>query len=155
MLKSCCDIHIKRESKCVRTKDNKIFKLPRKFSKITCLTKNKPEKYCAPYKYCHKSFDVYLNQNPSDTISIQYKTLLDVKNTIKKLEILYKRNKYTHKRIWQVAMILMVRLRVLKEKKMKSYKLSKKYLDFLKNRTKIKLNADRKKIVFNPNKLCL
>ena len=32
-----------------------------------------------------KSFDVYIDKNPKDTIPIKYKTLDDVKNTIKKL----------------------------------------------------------------------
>ena len=64
-----------------------------------------------------KSFDVYIDKNPSDTINIKYTTLEDVKNTIDKLEKLYKTKKYTHKRIWQVGMILKVRLKVLQSKK--------------------------------------
>jgi len=95
-----------------------------------------------------KSFDVYVDKDPSDTISIKYKTLKDVKKTIKKLERLYKNNKYSHKRIWQVGMIMYVRLKVLKEKKPKEYKLAKKYFLFLKNRTKIKSESQRKKLVF-------
>ena len=82
-----------------------------------------------------KSFDVYIDKNPKDTIHIKYKTLQDVKNTIKKLEKLYKRKRYTHKRIWQVSMIMKVRLNVLKRKKQKQYKLAKRYFDFLKKRT--------------------
>ena len=46
-----------------------------------------------------KSFDVYIYKNPKDTIPIKYKTIDDVKDTIKKLERLYKNNKYQHKRI--------------------------------------------------------
>ena len=84
-----------------------------------------------------KSFDVYIDKNPKDTIPIKYTTLEDVKNTIKKLERLYKQNKYPHKRIWQVGMIMKVRLEVLKKKKPKQYNLSKKYYNFLKKRTKI------------------
>ena len=63
----------------------------------------------------------------------------DTIKTILKLERLYKSGKYSHKRIKQVAMILMVRLRVLKSKKKKSYKLAKKYHDFLTKRTKLKM----------------
>ena len=37
-----------------------------------------------------KSFDVYINKNPDDTIPIKYKTLDDVKQTIEKLEKLLK-----------------------------------------------------------------
>ena len=78
-----------------------------------------------------KSFDVYIDKNPKDTIPIKYKTIDDVKNTIKKLERLYKNNKYPHKRISQVAMIMMVRLRVINDKDNR-YKLSKRYFEFLK-----------------------
>jgi len=84
-----------------------------------------------------KSFDVYIDKNPKDTIHIKYTTLQDVKKTIKKLERLYKQKKYTHKRIFQVAMIMKVRLNVLKKKKQKQYKLAKNYFNFLKKRTKL------------------
>ena len=84
-----------------------------------------------------KSFDVYIDKNPKDTIHIKYTTTEDVKNTIDKLENLYKDKKYTHKRIWQVGMIMKVRLEVLKNKKPEQYKLSKKYYDFLGKRTKL------------------
>jgi hypothetical protein len=94
-----------------------------------------------------KSFDVYIDKNPKDTISIKYKTLDDTKKTIRKLERLYKSGKYTHKRIKQVAMILMVRLRVIKKNKKRNYKLAKRYHDFLGKRTKTKENK-RKKLVF-------
>jgi dipeptidase len=82
-----------------------------------------------------KSFDVYIDKNPKDTIPIHYKTLEDVKITIHKLEKLYKSKKYNHKRIWQVGMIMKVRLEVLKKKKPEQYKLSKKYFEFLGKRT--------------------
>uniref|UniRef100_A0A6C0KYX7 Uncharacterized protein n=1 Tax=viral metagenome TaxID=1070528 RepID=A0A6C0KYX7_9ZZZZ len=84
-----------------------------------------------------KSFDVYIDKNPKDTIHIKYTTAQDVKNTINKLEKLYKSRKYTHKRIWQVAMIMKVRLDVLKNKKPKQYTLSKKYLNFVSKRTNL------------------
>ena len=67
-----------------------------------------------------KSFDVYIDKNPNDTISIKYTTVEDVKNTIQKLEKLYKQNKYPHKRIWQVGMILKVRLEAMKKHKKKT-----------------------------------
>jgi len=82
-----------------------------------------------------KSFDVYIDKNPKDTIHIKYTTLEDVKNTIDKLEKLYKNKKYTHKRIWQVGMILKVRLKVLQSKKPKQYALANKYFKFLGKRT--------------------
>ena len=84
-----------------------------------------------------KSFDVYIDKNPKDTIHIKYTTLEDVKNTIHKLEKLYKNKKYTHKRIWQVGMIMKVRLEVLKNKKPKQFNMSKKYYEFLGKRTKL------------------
>ena len=95
-----------------------------------------------------KSFDVYTDKNPKDTIPIKYKTLQDVKNTIKKLERLYKTNKYPHKRIWQVGMIMYVRLKVLKDMKEKEFKLSERYFKFLGKRTKIKGEDKRKKFKF-------
>jgi hypothetical protein len=85
----------------------------------------------------NKSFDVYIDKNPKDTIHIKYTTTQDVKNTIDKLEKLYKAKKYTHKRIWQVGMIMKVRLEVLKNKKPEQYNISKKYFNFLGNRTKL------------------
>jgi len=94
------------------------------------------------------SYDVYIDKNPSDTISIKYKTVDDVKKTIKKLEKLYKNKKYPHKRIVQVAMILKIRLRVLENIKKQHYKLANKYFEFLKKRTKIKTFNERKKFNF-------
>jgi hypothetical protein len=84
-----------------------------------------------------KSFDVYIDKNPKDTIHIKYTTLEDVKNTIDKLEKLYKNKKYTHKRIWQVGMIMKVRLKVLKNTKPQQYALANKYFTFLGKRTKL------------------
>jgi hypothetical protein len=89
-----------------------------------------------------KSFDVYIDKNPRDTIHIKYKTVDDVKATIRKLERLYKDKKYTHKRIWQVGMIMKVRLEVLRDKKPKEYHLAKKYFEFLGTRTRME-DADR------------
>jgi len=84
-----------------------------------------------------KSFDVYIDKNPRDTIHIKYKTVDDVTATIRKLEKLYKNKKYTHKRIWQVGMIMKVRLEVLQDKKPKEYHLAKTYFEFLGKRTKM------------------
>jgi hypothetical protein len=84
-----------------------------------------------------KSFDVYIDKNPRDTIHIKYTTVDDVKTTIRNLERLYKNKKYPHKRIWQVGMIMKVRLEVLQGKKPKEYHLAKKYFDFLSERTKM------------------
>ena len=168
----CCKCN-SSSKKCVRKEDNKVFNLPRRFSRKKCLT-SKPKGFtmkasCAPYKNCKKtykggkkkkqqflynpldpkkSFDVYIDKNPNDTIAIKYKTLDDVKNTINKLERLYKTDKYPHKRIWQVGMIMYVRLKVLKNKKPKEYNLSKKYFKFLGNRTKYKTNKARKHLKF-------
>tara|TARA_B100001564_G_C20655133_1_gene678795 strand:- start:1201 stop:1524 length:324 start_codon:yes stop_codon:yes gene_type:complete len=94
------------------------------------------------------SFDVYINKNPSNTISIKYKTFKDVQNTIKKLEKLYREKKYPHKRISQVAMILYVRLKVLKKSKKKSFLLAKNYFDFIKKRTKLKTFKERTQLYF-------
>jgi len=94
-----------------------------------------------------KSFDVYIDKNPRDTIHIKYTTIDDVKTTIRKLERLYKDKKYPHKRIWQVGMIMKVRLEVLKNKKPKEYHLAKKYFDFLSKRTRMN-ELDRYRATF-------
>ena len=165
---SCC--HSTRKNKKCKRKDNKIFSLPRRFTKKKCLTQKikgfTMRSSCAPYKFCKKiktkkqkkqflynpnnpkkSFDVYIDKNPKDTISIKYTTIQDVKNTIQKLERLYKSKKYPHKRIWQVAMIMKVRLEAFKKHKNTRYKnikniharfqLAKRYLTFLSHRTKL------------------
>jgi len=96
----------------------------------------------------NKSFDVYIDKNPKDTIHIKYTTVEDVKNTIDKLERLYKNKKYSHKRIWQVGMIMYVRLKVLRAKKPQQYALANKYFLFLGKRTKL-AEKDRYKLSFN------
>jgi hypothetical protein len=95
-----------------------------------------------------KNYDLYSDANPKDTIRIKYKTIEDVKNTIKKLEKLYKTNKYKHNRIVQVVNVMTQRLRVINPND-KRYKLSLKYFNFLKDRTKIKGDINRKKTIFN------
>ena len=105
-----------------------------------------------------KSFDVYIDKNPKDTINIKYTTIDDVKNTIKKLEKLYKTKRYPHKRIWQVGMIMKVRLEAIKRHKTKKYKkakninqryrLANRYFKFLGERTKRKTFKERTKMIF-------
>lgn len=105
-----------------------------------------------------KSFDVYIDKNPKDTINIKYTTIDDVKNTIKKLEKLYKTKRYPHKRIWQVGMIMKVRLEAIKHHKTKKYKkakninqryrLANRYFKFLGKRTKKKGFKERTKMIF-------
>ena len=98
-----------------------------------------------------ESFNVYNNKNAKDTIPIKYSNITQLTNTIKKLEILYKSNQYSHKRISQVAMIIRVRLQIIKDKNPKIDKgklsLATKYTDFLKNRTKLPLQ-NRKQYTF-------
>ena len=94
-----------------------------------------------------KSFDVYIDKNPKDTIHIKYTSVKDVENTIYKLEKLYKHKKYTHQRIWQVGMIMKVRLEVLKSKKPHQYALANKYFKFLGKRTKLS-EKDRYNVSF-------
>tara|TARA_R100000654_G_scaffold32892_5_gene57929 strand:- start:6205 stop:6546 length:342 start_codon:yes stop_codon:yes gene_type:complete len=99
-----------------------------------------------------KSFDVFIDKDKSSTIPIKYKNLNEVKATIKKLEQLYKDGKFPHKRISQVAMILKVRTRIIKDKNPKINKgraeEAEKYFDFLKQRTKIKKEEERKKLKY-------
>jgi len=185
-MNNCCKLNInntKKNNKCIRN-DGKIFTLPRKFTFNQC--KNikgfTMRSSCAPYKFCSKktkklggkikkkqflynpnnpkkSFDVYINKNPSDTISIKYSNINDIKKTIKKLEKLYKTKKYPHKRIWQVGMIMKVRMEaMLKHKKTlykkakfvkERYNLTKKYFEFLGKRSKKNTFKLRKNMKFN------
>ena len=106
-----------------------------------------------------RSFDVYIDKDPSDTINIKYSNVNDIKKTIKKLENLYKTKKYPHKRIWQVGMIMKVRMEaMLKHKKThykkaknvnERYNLTKKYFKFLGKRTKAKTFKERKQMIFS------
>ena len=115
--------------------------------------KNKPSKNKTKKRFLFnptdpkKSFDVYIDKNPKDTIHIKYTTIEDVENTIAKLEKLYKSKKYTHKRIWQVGMIMKVRLKVLQSKKPAQYALANKYFIFLGKRTKMS-EKNRYKVSF-------
>ena len=99
---------------------------------------------CAPYKYCKKEFDVYVDANPKDTIPIKYTTVKDVKDTIAKLKRYHKSKKYSHQRIWQVAMIMKVRLEAIKKNHPhvkhinKRVKLAQNYFNHLKKKTKKK-----------------
>ena len=180
-MESCCNIK-RKTKKCYRKSDKKIFNLPRRFTKKACLTK-KIKGFtmcasCAPFKGCKrhrggrktkkrflynpnnpkKSFDVYIDKNPKDTIHVKYSTVKDIKNSILKLERLYKRKKYSHKRIWQVAMIMKVRLDVIKKYKKSRYPNAKnvnrrvnlitKYYNHLKKRSKLKTFSERSKLVF-------
>ncbi len=97
-----------------------------------------------------KSFDVYIDKNPSDTIPIAYKNISDVKRTIRKLERLYKSGERPHKRIKQVAMIMMVRLNAMTGKG-EEKRLARKYHSFLGERTKKKSTEERKKMTFKIN----
>ena len=105
-----------------------------------------------------KSFDVYIDKNPNDTIPIKYTTVKDVEETILKLERLYKNRKYSHKRIWQVGMIMKVRLEAMNKYKKtlyknaknvyKRYNLAKRYFLFLRKRSTKKTFKERKSMVF-------
>lgn len=131
----------------MKNKTKKIIK--KKLQKTNKIQKTKKQFLFNP-ENPKKSFDVYIDKNPKDTIKIKYTTLEDVKNTINKLEKLYKNKKYTHKRIWQVGMIMNVRLKVLKNIKPKQYALANKYFIFLGKRTKLE-EKDRYKLSFEDN----
>ena len=82
-----------------------------------------------------KDYDLYSDANPKDTIRINYKTLDDVKKTIRKIEKLYKSKKITHARSSQIANVMSQRLRVINKNDQRT-KLAFKYFNFLKLRTK-------------------
>ena len=165
-LLNCCNTI--KKGKCIR-KNGKIYNIKSKYTRKKCKKQNYKSKYCKPFKNCKKkeflynpnkpneSYDVYIDKDPSDTIPIKYTTVNDVKNTIKNLEKLYKTDKYTHKRIWQVGMIMKVRLGAMLKhnktlyknaKNVKSrYNLANKYFLFLRKRTQTDEN-NRKLLTF-------
>lgn len=128
----------------MKTKENAKTKKIKKIKKQFLFNPDNPK----------KSFDVYIDKNPKDTIHIKYTTIDDIKNTIKKLEKLYKTKKYPHKRIWQVGMIMKVRLQAIKKHNKtakninKRFKLANKYFNFLGMRTKKKTFKERKYMKF-------
>ena len=91
------------------------------------------------------SFEVKVCKQDCDTIVPDAHLTYFDKNTIKKLEKLYKTKKYSHKRIWQVGMIMYVRLKAIKKhrktkfKKAKNissrYNISNRYFKFLGKRS--------------------
>ena len=89
-----------------------------------------------------KKYDLYSDANPKDTVRIRYKTKKDVRDTIKKLERMYKKGRITHARNVQIVNVMTQRLRVIKKRNPKidkgRYKISKKYFERLKKRTKSK-----------------
>ena len=89
---------------------------------------------------------LYTDENPKDTIPIKFSSVKDVKQTINKLEKLFKSGSRPHIRISQVAQVLMQRMRVI-NKNDERFKIAKKYTEFLKERTKQKPDQ-RKKMVF-------
>jgi hypothetical protein len=178
----CCNA-TRKDKKCRRGSDGKIFSLPRDVPRRRCLSRRRmgfsQRASCAPYlggkrrekktrrkrrtvkkpQFLYhpdnpdKSFDVYIDKNPKDTIPIKFTTVDDVKHTITKLERLYKSGKYPHKRIWQVGMIMKVRLDAIKKHNphVKGINgrvaLAEKYFKFLGKRTKTE-KSERKKMVF-------
>tara|TARA_Y100000389_G_C17239126_1_gene402165 strand:- start:141 stop:671 length:531 start_codon:yes stop_codon:yes gene_type:complete len=176
-MKNCCKDT--SDKTCIR-KDKKEFKLPRRFTKKRCLEGvhgYSMRSSCAPYHFCKKggrksrkkrflynphdpkkSFDVYIDKDPSDTIPIKYTTVDDVNDTIKKLEHLYKTKQYSHKRIWQVGMIMKVRLEAMKKHKKtlysnaknvsSRYNLANRYFKFLGKRSKVDGFDKRSKMTF-------
>ena len=86
-----------------------------------------------------KNYDLYSDANPKDTVRIRYKTQKDVRDTIKKLERMYKKGRITHARNVQIVNVMTQRLKVIKKRNPKidkgRYTLSKKYFEKLKKRT--------------------
>ena len=101
--------------------DEEYYRLKHKGLTFGGKTRKKKKEFLYNPNDPSKSFDVYINKNPSDTIPIKYTTVKDVRETISKLERLYKNKKYPHKRIWQVAMIMKVRLEAMKKHKKNRY----------------------------------
>jgi hypothetical protein len=65
--------------------------------------------------YFKSGYDIYSDKNPEDTVRMKYKTIEDIKETIKKTEKMYKEGKITHKRNIQIYNVMVQRLRVIKK----------------------------------------
>lgn len=86
---------------------------------------------------------------------VKYSSIREVIKLIKDLEKQYKKGVYSHKEIGQKAMIVRVRLKIMIDKRLgdlndirKRHDLIFKYCEFLKERTGIKNEVERKKMVF-------
>ena len=123
------------------------------------MSKQKKKYFLYNKKNPNESSDIYSDDNPKDTIKVHYKTIEELKKTIEKLEKLFKKKKYNHKRIFQVGLIIKVRLEIMNKYRKTKYKkakdvnkrfiLSKKYYNFLKKRSKLKTFKERKNLIFN------
>ena len=119
--------------------------------KKTKKMKKTGKKFLYDKKNPKKSMSIFTDENTNDTIPLKYKNMKELKETILKLEKLFKNKKYPHKRILQVAMIMKIRLQIIFEKYKKGdkrYKLAKKYFTFLKKRTKQNTYNKRKNMIF-------
>ena len=90
---------------------------------------------------------LYTDEDATNSVPIKFSNINDVKQTIRKLESLYKSGKRPHVRISQIAQVLEQRTRFMKGKK-KENELAKRYTSFLKERTKKKSEQERKKLTF-------
>ena len=99
-----------------------------------------------------EKYDLYSDANPKDSVSVKYDTKENLMKTIRKLENLYKKGERPHKRISQIANVMAQRTRVIKDKNPSidkgRHSLASKYYEFLKSRTKLKKEEDRKKLKF-------
>lgn len=95
------------------------------------------------------NYDLYSDANPKNTIRIRYKTKRDVKETISKLEKMYKKGRITHARNIQIINVMTQRLRVIKDRNPSidngRYSISKKHFNKLKQRSKKKSKKKTKK----------
>ena len=81
---------------------NKKSKIKTKKRKLTNKKKEKTKKqFLYNPNNPKKSFDVYIDKNPSDTIHIKYKTVEDLERTIRKLERLLNLKSILIKRIYR------------------------------------------------------
>ena len=99
------------------------------------------------YTYFDK-YDLYSDANPNDSIPIEYSTIKETENTIKRLEKLRKSKAYSHKRIVQVTNVMVQRLRVIYSNYGKGktrFQIAERYLNKLKRITKYSKSKSRRK----------
>ena len=75
-------------------------------------------------------YDLFSDKNPKDSIRIEYSDITKIRSTISKLESLYKKDKYSHRRIVQVANVMNQRVKIQYGENTSKFKLTNKYFNF-------------------------
>ena len=83
-IRSCCT-HEKKDKQCIRTKDKKVFDLPRKVDREICLSRDikgfSMKSSCAPYRDCSRKQFLYNKDQKTDLVE-KYELLKNISGII-------------------------------------------------------------------------